>query len=1029
MTGPGPDSARILVAFGLSASSGALLSAASDVFGSTPSLLLATAGGLALALALPLPSLRLQATATARAWALAELALLPVLFGLMPVLASNPLRLHIDPRAWPLILAVWTSVACAPLARRARQIWSTGSPRLPADLLGWALGFAVGALGPPALAIIAATAVLALLHLPTPVAPRPPTADAHGAARALALAMATAAAISTWLLCRPVIDPTLGGAVLTLAAGGSAAIIARPLGLSRPGLATLAGAGSLLVQWVIQWKAPGLARLGLLNPAAIHPSLPVELANNFVLVIGAASAGAAIGICMGPRRTGPFVWLGLPLGAILVARGGEDLPLWLAGCVAASAPLWSLRRDVQVGGVLVAMLAAGLTWQGARPDPTEWSAGAWSVLRTPVSAAEDAALRDQLETEAVDVGVRGGFAVSRPVAPEGRRTLRSEVMAASIRLDLDGLMVEARGRLSEAESFGGSLAGALAAEQGTVLVLGDELGRATSAVAGFPFQRIVANTAPRPITQSLAELSPTLKATWLDPRMVLRPHPPSLVLAEGDRFDAIVQIIRTPWASAWQPAPGAPLFNAAGAALRPEGIYVLVLHGVWMEEGGLAAIAASLHDSFPNIQAWLPPQGADSLILVASAEGVPLQRLRERLPRSGDWTEIPGVRSVDDLASLAVSDAAGLEAWHRSQGHTMPRANGLSPATRQRPVMHLATLADHLAPPESIWSIEAGADLEPLRVRLSARESFLRLLGDATSGDMEAVFRRARALGEAGEGLGDSSLQDLIEPHLKDGRRSLQRAQSEGIASKSWDEALRYAMTAQMLAPTNAGPIVLLAEIDLGRGRVAQADEGFAKALELNPDDLGAITGAARTARLRNDLAAARTYLERATEVEPRDWRVWQNLGTLLMQTGEREAAEEALNRALQLSDGLEAAPHLALAENQLDAGKPAAALLIADQANAAQETAYGWYLRGRAHRDLGQSERAEADFRRAVLLDPQLAEARAGIGLVLAERGELEQAAEAWRAVVRLRPENGTARETLRRIEEDIAASEQTPR
>jgi len=67
---------------------------------------------------------------------------------------------------------------------------------------------------------------------------------------------------------------------------------------------------------------------------------------------------------------------------------------------------------------------------------------------------------------------------------------------------------------------------------------------------------------------------------------------------------------------------------------------------------------------------------------------------------------------------------------------------------------------------------------------------------------------------------------------------------------------------------------------------------------------------------------------------------------------------------------------------------------------------------------DMEQLDRAEADFRQAVLLDSGLVPARGAIGRVRWLRGDLEAAAEAFRAVLRIDPDNDAARENLRRVE-----------
>lgn len=235
---------------------------------------------------------------------------------------------------------------------------------------------------------------------------------------------------------------------------------------------------------------------------------------------------------------------------------------------------------------------------------------------------------------------------------------------------------------------------------------------------------------------------------------------------------------------------------------------------------------------------------------------------------------------------------------------------------------------------------------------------------------------------------------------------------------------MRYATTARMLAPTSPRPLVLLGEISLARGKVTNADEAFQQALALDAGHVPALTGQARAARARGDDPRAEQLLRQATVAAGQDWRTWQNLGVFLMERERLEEAEGALRTAILRCDGRQPAPHLALAELLLRDGRAGAALLTAERALELADSGHAWYLRGRAHYDLGEAGRAEEDFRRAVLLAPELYEARAGIGLILAERGDLEQAAEAWRAVIRLAPENRVARETLRRIEEDLAAA-----
>ena len=94
-------------------------------------------------------------------------------------------------------------------------------------------------------------------------------------------------------------------------------------------------------------------------------------------------------------------------------------------------------------------------------------------------------------------------------------------------------------------------------------------------------------------------------------------------------------------------------------------------------------------------------------------------------------------------------------------------------------------------------------------------------------------------------------------------------------------------------------------------------------------------------------------------------------------------------------------------------------ALVESERAVQLEKSGYGWYLRGGAHFELGQLDAAEEDFRGAVLAEPRLAEARGAIGHIQALRGDLAGAAESYKSVLALEPDNAAARENLQRISE----------
>jgi Tfp pilus assembly protein PilF len=243
-------------------------------------------------------------------------------------------------------------------------------------------------------------------------------------------------------------------------------------------------------------------------------------------------------------------------------------------------------------------------------------------------------------------------------------------------------------------------------------------------------------------------------------------------------------------------------------------------------------------------------------------------------------------------------------------------------------------------------------------------------------------------------------------------------ARAEGTGSRRWEDAAREATTARLLAPRSPAPPLVQGEIALAQGNLARARDAFEEVLRLDPKNRDALSGLARVARARKDNVEAERRLREATEAWPQDWSAWQNLGVFLSEIGEDDAAQAPLERALALSRGEHPEPALALTALFLARGEPTTALVHAERAVLQGGGAYAWYLRGRCWFDLDKLDQAEEDFRRAVLADPNLVEARGGIGQIRAMAGDLDQAAEAFRSVLAIDPNNGAARENLRRID-----------
>jgi len=221
-----------------------------------------------------------------------------------------------------------------------------------------------------------------------------------------------------------------------------------------------------------------------------------------------------------------------------------------------------------------------------------------------------------------------------------------------------------------------------------------------------------------------------------------------------------------------------------------------------------------------------------------------------------------------------------------------------------------------------------------------------------------------------------------------------------------------------MLAPKSHIPATLLGDIALAKGHTPKALEHYQFALLAAPSYIPALEGLARWARLTGESSKAEQALRTGTRHEPRNWRTWHNLGVFLMEQDRISEALENLETATGLAPTDEPGPIIALTTGLLRDQQPGAALLRSDQITKLDpDLGLAWFLRGRAHYDLNRFNEAEEDFRKAVLTDANLIEARSGIGLVRAILGDNESAATIFRDVLQRDPDNIAARENLRRL------------
>lgn len=1029
MRSPGPTLASVLGSAGLALLSAGGVGAIQEVGGTGPISTLLGAGAVLLAgpLGERLHRLGRRRGPLSLTWVLAPAALAlggdstaALVGSIAAQTASGAPDLLVG--AGALLLLVLAGPARA-LGRGAAHgpVW----PLLPGLLLGWAL--------PAWLALLlGGLCALLLWELPGPRRGPPPLRTELPVLSALALS--AAAGVTVWVALRPGLAPSHDGALaVTLGVVGAALLGRRFLRLPAPAW-PLAGAGAVALSVLLLSRLPAHLDPWVLSHVRDQGALPFRLGLLVPLFASVLPVGLVLGAAWGrsPRRLAPLaVAAGLLAGAMVDGTGGL---LWLAAGVLGVEALLGVRPLRQAaGGLGIAGLLAAAIFAGTTPDDLLTS-GRYRLLRSPSAASEEARISEDLRTAVASWAAEGAARLRAPERAWSGELLRSPALDAleeqgtwPLLAELDGLPRQTRGRLARAEAFAGLVAAGTGAELDRSLFLGDDLGLALAAFSEAPHGLVRVATPIPELTRAVARLDPLTEARWLGPTVRLLPWHPTRALASEGRaaLDLVLEIKRAPWGDAHR-APADPDHLARiRRRLGPTGRYVSVLHLDTWAPATPAAWTAEIAAHFDHVQLWLPPDGVDSLIVVAGGSPPELGAFLEVGSGAVELLRELGMPSAESAAALAIADGGAARSWAGEA--SLPEAHRLSSAVAMPHITHLADLADHVVDVGQLWSVpvESASSLEGVRTRQEGSRIFLESMRDAARGDMESVLAGVRELERFDRLHGTRTLAPMIEPHLQQAREALARARREGASSTGWTEATNAATTARMLARTDPQPLLILAEIDLARGAWESAARRFEEVLAIDPDSLEALHGLARAAKGRRDYVRAEDAFRRAVQRHPRDWVAWQRLGAFLQELDRVEEAEEALRKAAGLADPPMAQPHLALAELYLRDEQAARALVEAERAIRLSGSAYALVLRGRAHLDLGEHARADKDFRDAVLVDPELAPARFGVGMARIALGDPQGAAEAFEAVLRIDPENAAARENLRRLRPELPGAE----
>jgi len=182
--------------------------------------------------------------------------------------------------------------------------------------------------------------------------------------------------------------------------------------------------------------------------------------------------------------------------------------------------------------------------------------------------------------------------------------------------------------------------------------------------------------------------------------------------------------------------------------------------------------------------------------------------------------------------------------------------------------------------------------------------------------------------------------------------------------------------------------LLRLGAVELAGQNLDRAAELYGQVLARAPDSAAAHAGLARVARARGDLAAAVTHFRRALEIQPQADLLHYQLGLVLRDLGDGDAARA----------------ELALAGRRAEVfSDPLAEKLVPESVGS---------LLGRGGRALARGDRegAIAAFRAALEEAPENLTARENLASVLLGQGEVEEALTLYREALQLSPERPVA-------------------
>lgn len=329
---------------------------------------------------------------------------------------------------------------------------------------------------------------------------------------------------------------------------------------------------------------------------------------------------------------------------------------------------------------------------------------------------------------------------------------------------------------------------------------------------------------------------------------------------------------------------------------------------------------------------------------------------------------------------------------------------------------------------------DADADLLMLRA-LALRETgdseggialFTRIL-KAEPDDCVALTNRGKLLAKLGKR--DEALADLTAALKTPGHAEPLIARGRLLCAMGRHPEGEKDLTAGLaLDPASVAGLLSRSEARLAAGNVSGARSDLEVARRIAPRDPRVGTLTCRVAQASGDVAALAGCAEELTRLTPKDPAAWRALGRVRLEAGDLDGALTSYDTLVQLTQG-EAKSRLERATVRLLRGDYAGAEADCSAVIEQQPVALAFALRGMAHFRSGALPQAEEDSTNALALDRNESNAllvRANLAL---GRNDLQRALPDCERAIRRAPNSPWAAVTCGKIqlqagELDLAAS-----